>query len=105
MLKLRPLSWIIILINILFLYATISAVSDTAKSCEGLTGDELDLCQAGTAIGAGIGFGIVLFFWVLIDLILLIIWLVTNKNQRECPKCGRKIKRGLTVCPKCGHQF
>jgi ribosomal protein L37AE/L43A len=35
----------------------------------------------------------------------LIIWLVTNKNQRECPKCGRRVKRGLTECAKCGYQF
>ena len=105
MLRIRPLSWIIIIINIFFIYATISGVSETSKSCNGLTGDDLSICQAGTAIGAGLGVGVILFFWLLIDLILLIIWLVTNKSQRECPKCGRRIKRGPTVCPKCGHQF
>ena len=83
MLKLRPLSWVIIAINLLFLFGTISGVSETTKSCEGLTGDDLSICQAGTAIGAGIGVGIILFFWVLIDLILLIVWLVSNKNQSE----------------------
>jgi hypothetical protein len=105
MLKLRPLSWVIIAINLLFLYATFSGLSETSKSCTGLTGDDLSICQAGTAIGAGLGLGIILFFWVMIDLILLIIWFVSNKNQRECPKCGRKIKRGLTTCPKCKHKF
>lgn len=105
MLKLRPLSWVIIAINLFFLYATVSGISETSKSCDGLTGDDLTICQAGTAIGAGIGVGIILFFWVLIDLILLIVWLVSNKNQRECPKCGRKVKRGRTECAKCGYQF
>ena len=105
MIKLRPLSWVIIAINLLFLFGTISGISETSKSCDGLTGDDLTICQAGTAIGAGIGVGIILFFWVFVDIILLIVWLVSNRNQRECPKCGRKIKRGLTKCPKCDHQF
>ena len=105
MLKLRPLSWVIIAINLLFLFGTISGISETSKSCDGLTGDDLTICQAGTAIGASIGVGIILFFGVLVDIILLIVWLVSNRNQRECPKCGRKIKRGLTKCPKCDHQF
>lgn len=104
--RLRPLSWVIIAINLLFLYATVSGVSSAAEdSCEGLFGDSLSACQAGTAIGTGLGVGIILFFWVSINLILLTIWLVSNKKQRECPKCGRKVKRGLTSCPKCEHQF
>jgi DNA-directed RNA polymerase subunit RPC12/RpoP len=105
MLKMRPLSWVIIAVNLLFLFATFSGLSETTKSCDGLTGDDLSFCQAGTAIGAGIGVAVILFFWVLIDVILLIVWLVSNKNQRECTKCGRKIKRGLIKCPKCGHEF
>jgi len=104
-LKLRPLSWVIIAVNLFFVYATFSGLSGASKSCDGLSGDDLSVCQAGTAIGASLGVGIILFFWVLIDLILLVIWLVTNKNQRECPKCGRRVKRGLTECAKCGYQF
>ena len=105
MLKLRPLSWVIIVINIFFLYGTISGISNSSKNCDGLTGDDLSICQAGTAVGAGIGVGIILFFWVMVDLILLIVWLVTNKNQRECPKCGKRVKRGLTTCSSCKYEF
>jgi len=104
--KLRPLSWVIIVINILFaiwLFGGVgSAVSD---SCTGMTGDDLTACQAGSAIGAGIGGFIIMVLWVMVDIILLVIFLVTKKKGRECPACGRKVKVGLTKCEKCGHDF
>lgn len=70
-----------------------------------MTGDELDACEAGTAIGASIGVGIIVFFWFLVDGILGILWLVTRPKGRPCPDCGTRVKEGATVCPKCGHDF
>ena len=104
--KLRPLSWVIIVINILFAWWLIGGVgSAVSDSCTGMTGDELSACEAGTAIGAGIGTAFILFLWVVVDIILLVIFLVTNKKGRECPACGRKVKVGKTECDKCGHSF
>jgi hypothetical protein len=79
-----------------------SAVQD---SCTGMTGDDLTTCQAGTAIGAGLGGLMIMFFWVMVDIILLVIFLVTKKKGRDCPACGRKVKVGLTQCASCGHNF
>jgi hypothetical protein len=82
--KLRPLSWVIIAVNLLFVWWIIGGVGGAvAESCTGMTGDELSACEAGTAIGAGIGTMFILFFWVVIDIILLVIFLVTNKKGRE----------------------
>lgn len=103
--KIRPFSWVIVIINAFFLYAVFGGMAESAKNCDGLSGDELDLCQGATAVGAGIGIFIILFFWVMIDLILFIIWYVTNKNQRSCPTCGRKVKVGKIKCDKCGYEF
>ena len=104
--KLRPLSWIIIVTNILFAWWLIGGVGGAVnESCTGMTGDELSACQAGTAIGAGLGTMFILFFWVVVDIILLVIFLVTNKKGRECPACGRKVKVGKLECEKCGHSF
>ena len=104
--KLRPLSWVIIVVNILFAWWLIGGVgSAVSESCEGLTGDDLTSCQAGTAIGAGIGVIFILFLWVMVDIILLVIFLVTKKKGRECPGCGRKTKVGVTQCASCGHNF
>jgi len=103
--KLRPLSWVIIVINVLFLWGVIAGVGSVAESCTGMTGDELTACEAGTAIGAGIGAIMILFLWMVVDVILLVIFLVTKKKVRECPACGRKVKVGLTECSSCGHNF
>jgi hypothetical protein len=103
--KWRPFTWVILVINILFLIWIISGVAGTADSCEGMTGDELEACEAGTAIGASIGVGIIVFFWVMVDIILGIIWLVTRPKGRPCPVCGTQVKEGVTVCPNCGHDF
>jgi ribosomal protein L37AE/L43A len=47
----------------------------------------------------------IMVLWVMVDIILLVIFLVTKKKGRECPACGRKVKVGLTKCEKCGHDF
>ena len=64
-----------------------------------------DACATGTAIGTGIGFMFILFPWAMIDVILGVTWLVTNKNKRSCPACGQSVKKGLTVCPSCQFNF
>jgi hypothetical protein len=53
----------------------------------------------------GIGIGLVVFLWALVDVILGVIWLVTNKSKRTCPACGRNVKKGLLVCTGCGFDF
>jgi hypothetical protein len=104
--RLRPLSWVIIVINILFAWSLFGGVGSAVnESCKGMTGDELTACQAGTAIGAGIGGFMIMTLWVMVDIILLVIFLVTKKKARECPGCGRKVKVGLTQCASCGHNF
>lgn len=104
--RLRPLSWIIIGINILFAFWLFGGVgSAVSDSCVGETGDALTACQAGTAIGAGIGTFMILTLWMIVDVILLVIFLVTKKKNRECPTCGRKVKVGVTKCAGCGYDF
>lgn len=103
--NLRKLTWFILVVNALFLFWIIGGVGATSDNCAGLTGDDLDLCQAGTAIGAGIGVTFIIFLWMAVDIILGIIWLVTNKKGRDCPACGTTAKKGVTVCKQCGHDF
>lgn len=101
----RKFTWFILVVQVLFLVWIVAGVGDAANNCDGEVGDALELCQAGTAIGAGIGVGIIIFLWAFVDIILGLIWLVTNRGQRDCPVCGRAVKKGKTSCGKCGHNF
>ncbi len=103
--KWRPFTWVIVVINALFLIWLIGGLASVADECAGVTGRDLEACEAGTAIGAGIGAGIILTFWVLVDIILGIVWLVTKPKRRPCPVCGTELKPGVTVCPRCGYDF
>ena len=102
----RPLTWVIIVIQVLFVLWIISAMNSASGNCaDETTQSGLEACQAGTAIGAGIGFMFILFLWAMVDVILGVTWLVTNKNKRTCPACGQTVKKGLTVCPSCQFNF
>lgn len=109
--KWRVFTWVIVVINILFLVWVIAGVGGGASNtndCSGLTGDALRLCNAGnagTAVGTGIGVAIILFLWALVDIIMGIVWLVTRPKGRPCPVCGTNVKPGVTVCGNCGHDF
>ena len=101
----RKFTWFILIVQILFVIWLVTGVSGAASNCDGEVGTALEVCQAGTAIGAGIGVGIIVFLWALVDIILALIWLVTNRGQRDGPACGRAVKKGHTTCAKCGHSF
>jgi hypothetical protein len=103
--RFRVFTWIILAINVLFLIWIIGGASSAADNCDGQVGDALEACQAGTAVGAGIGVALIIGLWVAVDLILGILWLITRRKTRDCPVCGNDVKRGQTRCKKCGHDF
>lgn len=101
----RKMTWFILVVQVLFIIWIVAGTSSAASNCDGLVGTDLDVCQAGTAIGAGIGMGIIIFLWAFVDIILGLIWLVTNRGQRDCPTCGKAVKKGLTKCASCGYDY
>ena len=67
--------------QLLFLAWLIFGVGGAAaENCAGETGDMLEACEAGTAIGAGIGAGIIIALWVGADIILGITYLIFRKR-------------------------
>lgn len=84
--KWRKFTWFILVVQVLFVIWIISGVSAVSDSCDGLTGTDLDICQAGTAVGAGIGIGLILFLWGIVDVILAVIWLVTGRSGNKAQK-------------------
>ncbi len=101
----RPMTWVVLAFNLLMLIWVISVGGAAAGECEGMRGAELDACETGTAIGAGVGFIFILVLWALGDVILGVIWLVTRGSKRTCPQCGKDVKKGLVQCKSCGYDF
>lgn len=73
--------WVFLAIQALFLIWIISGVGDAANNCDGEVGTALEACQAGTAIGAGIGVAMVIFLWVAVDVILGITYLIVRRKR------------------------
>ena len=101
----RKFTWVILIIQVLFVVWIVAGTSSATSNCDGLIGSDLELRQAGTAIGAGIGIALVIFLWVVVDIILGVIWLITNRGQRDCPTCGKAVKKGQTRCGSCGYDY
>jgi len=97
------------ILNVLFLIWIISIgveASGIPDECKGLVGNELEICNSLYDLGSGLATGLVIFLWVAADVILGIVWLVTNRSgKRDCPSCGKSVKRGLTTCQNCNHDF
>jgi len=86
--NIRIFGWVIIALNIYFLYVFFSDVDGT---------------ESDTALGLGFMF---LMFWLAImNVVLYVIYRVTGTKKRECPACGQTVKKGLTVCPSCSYDF
>jgi hypothetical protein len=82
----RKFTWFILIINVLFLSLIVSIGIDSAgidPACKSLTGGVLEFCddvaEAGNwrAIEKGI------IYWAAVDIVLGVLWLVTNKNLRS----------------------
>jgi hypothetical protein len=82
----RKFTWVLLIINALFLIWVISALAgggSAVEDCSNLAKQAKDMCEAGnagTAVGTGLGVFIIVAFWAFVDVILGVIWLVTNKK-------------------------
>jgi hypothetical protein len=72
--------WVILAINLVFAWIMFEILA-SASSCQGMTGDDLDACQAGEGIGKTALVLIVLFIWALVDIVLAVLFLVTRGRQ------------------------
>ena len=104
------MTWVVVIFNALMLVWVIGGAStastSVAKNCADEVGDAYDLCKSATNVGTGLGVAALITLWVFGDVILGVLWLVTNRSsKRDCPACGSAVKRGLIVCPTCNYNF
>src|SRR4051812_15572262 len=102
----RKGTYIILIFNIVMLIWIIAGAASSggdATDCGSLSQAD---CNAARDVGTGIGVFLLIVLWALGDIILGVIWLVTNrKKSRECPACGHDVKKGQFQCGKCGYDF
>jgi len=96
----RKMTWVLIVWSVLIL---IWAVAGGAGNDCGSETTQLnrEACEAGT----GIGVALILFIGFIGFVFFSLIWFMTRPRGRVCPACGERVKKGLTACPECGHDF
>jgi hypothetical protein len=87
--RIRPFGVAIVLINLWLLYNFLSGANEfTSKA------------------SLGFAFFFYLIFMTFVNLILYVIYRVTQGGKRrKCPACDTVVKKGLTLCGKCGFDF
>ena len=85
----RKFTWFILVVNILFLIWIISigvGASDTPDECKDFVEFELEICKDLYDLGSGIATTLIVYLWAAADVILGIVWLVTNRSgKRDAP--------------------
>lgn len=77
----RKMTWTILIWTFLFLVWGISGASAVSNSCVGRTGDDLSICQAGTAIGGGIGLTLIFGLWFVGFIVLALVWFMSRPKE------------------------
>lgn len=98
----RKMTWAIWIVNALFLIWIIAGIS-SRPSTDCAPGDEL--CVNARDAGTGIGVALIILLWFFVFVVMAIIWFMTRRRNRTCPVCGEDVKKGLTKCKTCGHDF
>jgi hypothetical protein len=72
------MSWAIVIWTVVFAIWIFSGMSAVSDNCAGEVGAALDACNAGTAIGAGIGITMIGGLWFIGFIVLSIIWFMSR---------------------------
>ena len=102
----RIFTYLILIFNLIMLIWVIAGIagsSGTPSDCGSL---DAATCNDAESVGTGIGIALLILFWALMDVILGVLWLVTNrKKSRSCPVCGQDVRKGVLQCKSCGYDF
>lgn len=78
----RPFTWVILAVQVVFVAWLVYGFAQAGKAvnnCDAQT--YVQACKDGAGLGTALGVGLVLFLWVMVDIILGVIWLVTKRDK------------------------
>jgi heme/copper-type cytochrome/quinol oxidase subunit 2 len=104
----RKTTWAIVIWCVLILIWAIAGGGNAANDCAHQAGSQYlsaQTAQNACATGAGIGIALILLIGFFGFVFLSLIWFMTRTRSRACPVCGGPVKRGVTRCGTCGHDF
>lgn len=103
------MTWVVIAWCVLMAIWIVAAIAgaDSSDDCarEATTYFSQKTCEDASDVGTGIGVIALWFIWFFGFIALSLIWFMTRPKGRECPACGERVKKGLTACQNCGHDF
>jgi hypothetical protein len=77
----RKATWALVIFSLLMLLWIVVGVAGVSDNCAGMTGQELETCQAATAIGGGIGVTVLIIIWFIGFIVLGLIWLMSRPKD------------------------
>ena len=79
--KVRAFTWVILVINVLFLIWVIAGAASSSGDATNCGSLDQDTCNSAEDAGTAIGVFLIVMFWAAVDLILGIVWLVTRRRE------------------------
>lgn len=79
--KWRKATWALVIWTFLIALWIGAGVMNVSDSCTGRTGNELETCQAATAIGGGIGVTFIVVIWFIGFVVLGLVWLMSRPKE------------------------
>jgi hypothetical protein len=96
----RKATWVIVLWTVLMALWIVSTSGGTNSIlCPGTT------CTPDKPMNKIAAVIVIFLIWFVGFVVLSLIWLMSRREKRLCPVCGEQVKKGLTACPKCHHDF
>lgn len=103
----RKMTWVVVLWCAVFAIWIVGALlsANPASHCVHHAYLTKSDCETARNVGTGVGVVAIWFVWFFGFIALSLIWFMTRPKGRICPVCGERVKRGITVCGSCGHDF
>jgi hypothetical protein len=106
----RKMTWVIVAWTVIFAFWIGAAINNASNHTHAYCLQHhgvlsVSTCEQASNTGTGIGVFLLASLWVVGFIVLSLVWFMTRSKGRACPVCGNDVRKGLTTCQRCGHDF